>query len=201
MFIVGRKGNSITDADAMRQYRIEWDVGICRFFEAAVESRRYRGVMFRSLSTFFLLFVIAEMATLITMGRYLGLIPTLLIVIGGGIVGGWIARWQAVRAALRARSQLASGVMPTAEMTEGFLILLAAVLFIIPGILTDVLGLALLFPPTRALLRRAAVAQFSRHSALGWFVHRGGRPPHEERRAERDQIIDARVIESRVVEE
>jgi UPF0716 protein FxsA len=157
--------------------------------------------MFRSLSTFFLLFVIAEMATLITMGRYLGLIPTLIIVIGGGIVGGWIARWQVVRTALRARHQLASGVMPTAEMTDGFLILLAAVWFIIPGVLTDVLGLALLFPPTRALLRRAAVAQFSRHSALGWFVHRRGHAPHDERRAGRDQIIDARVIETRVVEE
>src|SRR5262245_19503607 len=100
--------------------------------------------MFRSLSTFLLLFVIAEMATLITMGRYLGLIPTLVIVIGGGIVGGWIARWQVVRTAMRARSQLASGVVPTEEMTDGFLILVAAVLFIIPGILTDILGLALL---------------------------------------------------------
>jgi UPF0716 protein FxsA len=153
--------------------------------------------MFRSLSTFFLLFVIAEMATLITMGRYLGLVPTLIIVIGGGIVGGWIARWQVVRTAVRARNRLATGVMPTAEMTDGFLILVAAVLFIIPGILSDVLGLALLFPPTRAVLRRLAVAQFSRHSPLGWFVHRR----HGAPQARGDQIIDARVIETRVAEE
>jgi UPF0716 protein FxsA len=157
--------------------------------------------MFRSLSTFFLLFVIAEMATLITMGRYLGLIPTLIIVIGGGIVGGWIARWQVVRTAFRARSRLASGVLPRAEMTDGFLILVAAVLFIIPGILSDLLGLALLFPPTRALLRRAAIAQFSRHSVLGWFVHRGHGAPQDGPRAGGDQIIDARVVETRVVEE
>jgi UPF0716 protein FxsA len=148
-----------------------------------------------------LLFVIAEMATLITMGRYLGLIPTLVIVIGGGIVGGWIARWQVVRTAFRARSRLASGVLPTAEMTDGFLILVAAVLFIIPGVLSDVLGLALLFPPTRAILRRVAVAQFSRHSVLGWFVHHGHRTPQEAPRTRGDQIIDARVIETRVGEE
>jgi UPF0716 protein FxsA len=156
--------------------------------------------MLRSLSTFLFLFVVAEMATLITMGRYLGLLPTLVIVLGGGIVGGWIARWQGARAALRARSQLASGVLPTVEMTDGFLILVAAVLFILPGILSDFLGLALLFPPTRSLLRRYAVGQFSRHSVLGRFVHHSG--AHEEAsRARRDQIIEARVIDSRVVEE
>jgi UPF0716 protein FxsA len=155
--------------------------------------------MFRSISTFLLLYVIAEMALLIAMGRHLGLIPTIIIVLGGGIVGGWIARWQAVQSAMRARSRLASGVLPTAEMTDGFLILLAAVLFIIPGVLSDVLGLALLFPPTRTLLKRWAVGQFSRHSALGWFVHRGheGTQPT---RARGDEIIDARVIDARVID-
>ncbi len=155
--------------------------------------------MFRSLSTFLLLFVIAEMALLITMGKYLGLVPTIVVVLGGGMVGAWIARWQGVRTALRARKQLFSGVLPTAEMTDGFLILVAAVLFVLPGVLSDLLGLALLFPPTRALLRRSAIGQFSRKSPLGWFVHARTNGPGE-RSAGRDQIIDARVIETRTVD-
>jgi UPF0716 protein FxsA len=98
------------------------------------------------------------------------------------------------------KKAVVSGVLPTAEMTDGFLILVAAVLFILPGVLSDLLGFGLLFPPTRALLRRAAVAQFNRRSPLGWFVH--ARPEGQEPPAiGGDQIIDARVIETRNVED
>jgi UPF0716 protein FxsA len=156
----------------------------------------------RSLSTFLLLFVVAEMAALILLGRALGVWPTILLVLGGGIVGAWVARWQGLRTAMRARSQMASGVLPTAEMTDGLLIAVAAVLLIIPGVLTDILGLALLLPPTRALLKRAVIGQFTRRSPLGRFTHE--QPYGAEAdgpRSRGDQIIDARVIETRVVED
>jgi UPF0716 protein FxsA len=156
----------------------------------------------RSLSTFLLLFVIAEMAALILLGKTFGVLPTILLVLGGGIVGAWVARWQGLRTAMRARSQMASGVLPTAEMTDGLLIAVAAVLLIIPGVLTDVLGLALLLPPTRALLKRAVIGQFTRSSPLGRFTHE--QPFDADAvgpRSRGDQIIDARVIDSRVVED
>ena len=156
----------------------------------------------RSLSTFLLLFVVAEMAALIMLGRTFGVWPTILLVLGGGIVGAWVARWQGMRTAMRAQNQMASGVLPTAEMTDGLLIAVAAVLLIIPGVLTDVLGLALLLPPTRALLKRAVIGQLTRRSPLGRFTHEqaygaegGGL------RSRGDQIIDARVIDTRVVED
>jgi UPF0716 protein FxsA len=155
--------------------------------------------MLRSLLWFLLLYVIAEMAALILLGRTLGVFPTILLVLGGGIVGVWIARWQGLRTAVRARSQLAHGVLPTAEMTDGLLIAVAAVLLMIPGVIGDILGIALLFPPTRALLRRTVIGNFTRRSPLGRFTHE-----HEHRRsttAGGDQIIDARVIETRVVDE
>jgi UPF0716 protein FxsA len=156
----------------------------------------------RSLSTFLLLFVIAEMAALILLGRTFGVLPTILLVLGGGIVGAWVARWQGLRTAMRARSQMAHGVLPTAEMTDGLLIAVAAVLLIIPGVLTDILGLALLLPPTRALLKRAVIGQFTRRSPLGRFTHEQAYgAPGDGPRSRGDQIIDARVIETRVVEE
>jgi UPF0716 protein FxsA len=155
--------------------------------------------MLRSLSTFFLLFVIAEMAALILLGRTFGVLPTILLVLGGGLVGAWLARWQGLRAAMRARTQMAQGVMPTTEMTDGLLIAVAAVLLIIPGVITDVLGLLLLFPPTRALFRRAVIAQFTRRSPLGRFTHER---EHLRRVSPGgDQIIDARVVKTRVVDE
>jgi UPF0716 protein FxsA len=153
--------------------------------------------MLRFFSLFFLAFVVVEMALLIMLGRTLGVFPTILLVLGGGIVGAWIARWQGLRAAIRAQNQMAQGVLPTKEMTDGLLIAVAAVLLIIPGVLTDVLGLLLLFPPTRALLRRAVVHQFTRRSPFGRFAHTSRRPAP----LVGDEIIDARVIETRVVEE
>jgi UPF0716 protein FxsA len=153
--------------------------------------------MLRRLPLLLLAFVVAEMVLLITLGRWLGVWPTILLVLGGGIAGAWLARWQGLRTALRARDQLANGVLPTTEMTDGFLIALAAVLLILPGVLTDLLGLALLFPPTRALLRRAVIGQFTRRSPLASFTH--GAQHDDTRRG--DRIIDARVIHTRVVDE
>jgi UPF0716 protein FxsA len=153
----------------------------------------------RSLSTYFLIFVVAEMAALILLGKSLGVLPTILLVLGGGIAGAWLARWQGLRTAMQARERMDQGVMPTKEMTDGLLIAVAAVLLIIPGVITDVLGLALLFPPTRSLLRRAVIGKFTRSSPLGRFTHE-----HEHQRHKvggGDEIIDARVIETRVVEE
>jgi UPF0716 protein FxsA len=153
--------------------------------------------MLRSLPLLFLGFVIVEMALLITLGRALGPVPTILLVLGGGILGAWLARWQGLRAAVRVRTQMARGVLPTTEMTDGLLIAVAAVLLIIPGVLTDVLGVLLLFPPTRSLLRRAVVGQFTRRSPLGRYAHTSRRPAPQGG----DQIIDARVIETRVIDE
>jgi len=154
--------------------------------------------MFRRLALFVLLFIAAEMAVLIMLGRSLGVFPTIAIVLGAGMVGAWLARSQGLRSAMRAQQQLAHGVMPTSEMTDGLLIAVAAVLLIIPGFITDVLGLALLFPPTRALLKRTVIGKFSRSSPLGRFTHEH---EHQRRPAGGDQIIDARVIETRVVED
>jgi UPF0716 protein FxsA len=154
--------------------------------------------MLRRLATFVLLFIIAEMAVLIMLGRSMGVLPTIVLVVGAGMVGAWIARWQGLQSAMRARQQMASGVMPTSEMTDGLLIAVAAVLLIIPGFITDVLGLALLFPPTRALLKRAVIGQFTRNSPLGRFTHEH---VHQRRPTGGDQIIDARVIDTRVVDE
>jgi UPF0716 protein FxsA len=154
--------------------------------------------MLQRIGLYLLVYVAAEMAALIMLGRRMGVLPTILLVLGGGVVGAWLARRQAAQAAWRARKRLAQGAVPSSELSDGLMITLAAVLFILPGVLTDILGLALLFPPTRALLRQAVVSHFTRSSALGRLgVGRGG-ASHEPRG---DRIIDARVIEARVVEE
>lgn len=155
--------------------------------------------MLRTFAGYLLIFVVAEMAALILLGRIFGVLPTILLVLGGGVAGAWLARWQGLRSAMRARQQMATGVLPTREMTDGVLIAVAAVLLIIPGVLTDLLGLALLFPPTRSLLRHVVVGQLTRRSPLGRFTHEHDR--HRRPPSGGDRIIDAHVVDTRVVEE
>lgn len=149
------------------------------------------------LGLFLLLFVAAEMAALIWLGRTIGVWPAILVVLGTGVLGAWLARRQAALASWRAGRRMAQGVLPAKEMTDGLIIAVAAVLLIIPGVLTDVLGLALLFPPTRALLRHAVLGRFTRGATLGRMGFGREHPP----RPRGDQIIDARVIDARVVDD
>ena len=103
---------------------------------------------------------------------------------------------------MRVRNQLASGVLPAAEMIDGLLIAVAAVLLIIPGVLTDILGLALLLAADASAAASApSSAQFTRRSPLGRFTHEQADGADATAAARGDQIIDARVIETRVVDE
>jgi UPF0716 protein FxsA len=149
-----------------------------------------------------LIFVVApivELTILIRLGGWLGWLPTLALVFGAGLVGAAIARLEGLRAALRIRQQLAAGVAPAAEMVDGLLIAAAGVLLLLPGFVSDVLGLALLLPPVRKLVRRALLhwvrTRFRVQVIGGHDVRDDATAP-----ARGDQIIDARVIETRIVD-
>jgi UPF0716 protein FxsA len=145
----------------------------------------------------FLLLPIIELTLLFKLGNWIGWIPTLLVVLGAGMVGAAVARFEGWRAAMRVRSQLVHGELPAAEMFDGLLIGAAGVLLVIPGVLSDVLGLLLLLPPTRKLVRRWLM-----HALRTRFQFRtiGGAAGDDRPPLRGDAIIDARVIETRVVD-
>ena len=100
----------------------------------------------------FLLFTlvpVVELALLIRLGGLLGLGPTLLLVLGTGAAGAWLARREGVRAWLAVRDELAGGQLPGEALVHALLILVAGVVLITPGVLTDVAGILLLLPPVR----------------------------------------------------
>ncbi len=94
-----------------------------------------------------------ELAILIRLYQATNLLTTLALVIGAGILGAALARWQGFEVWRRIQSQLAQGKTPTGELLDGLMIMAAGALLIIPGILTDALGFLLLLPPVRGLLR------------------------------------------------
>ena len=103
----------------------------------------------------FLLFTIVpvvELALLIRIGGLLGLGPTLLLVIGTGAAGAWLARREGLRAWLAVRDELQGGGLPGESLVHALLILAAGIVLITPGVLTDIAGILLLIPPVRGRL-------------------------------------------------
>lgn len=104
-----------------------------------------------------LLYVLIELAALIALGSWIGVGPTLLVLLAGSVLGLLLARREGVRAAQALATAVQRGRLAHSEATDGLLVALGGVLLFIPGLVTDVLGLALVFPPTRALARRKLV--------------------------------------------
>ncbi|MFW6052017.1 MAG: FxsA family protein [Myxococcota bacterium] len=103
----------------------------------------------------FLLFTVVpfvELYLLLLIGRVLGALPTLLLVIGTGFVGAWLARSEGLRVVRQWQKALAEGRVPEEGVLGGLLVLVGGVLLITPGVLTDAVGLLLLFPSTRTVL-------------------------------------------------
>jgi len=102
----------------------------------------------------FILVPLAELAVLIAVGDWIGLVPTLILLLVVSVVGAWLAKREGLAAWRRLQVALAQGRMPTVEVADGAMILLAGALLLTPGFLSDVLGILLLLPPTRAIARR-----------------------------------------------
>ncbi len=111
--------------------------------------------MFLRLLLLFTLLPLLELYLLITIGRYLGVGPTILLVLGTGMAGAYLARLEGWRTWWKIQSEWQRGGMPANELIDGVLIMAAGLLLITPGVLTDVFGLSLLFPPTRGALKRS----------------------------------------------
>lgn len=103
-----------------------------------------------------------ELALLIQIGDWIGLGPTLLLVITTGLVGGFLARRQGLRAWLAIQHELRDGRVPAGALVDGLLILIGGILLLTPGVLTDLFGLSLLIPLSRKAIKRSLRRRFER---------------------------------------
>lgn len=83
---------------------------------------------------------------MLKIGQHIGLYPTLGIVIGTGVAGGLLAKWQGLAVLRQVRADLERGVIPAEGLFDGLIVLVAGALLITPGLLTDTLGLILISP-------------------------------------------------------
>ena len=114
--------------------------------------------LFAVVAALFVAVPILEFTILIEIGRRIGTLYTLLLVFGTGIAGAILAKMEGMRIVTKLQENLRAGIMPAEQLFDGMLVLIAGVLLITPGLLSDLTGLLLLFPPTRypfkAFLRR-----------------------------------------------
>lgn len=95
---------------------------------------------------------LVEISLFVVVGGWIGLWPTLAIVIGTAFLGVWLLRQEGERARIDLRASLNAGRNPAALLAGGAFRVVAAFLLILPGFLTDMLGLLLLLPPVQHLI-------------------------------------------------
>lgn len=144
-----------------------------------------------------------ELSLLLDVGHAIGTPATLALILGTGVLGATLARRQGLGVLAKLQHELAGGGAPTATLLEGAAILVAGVLLITPGILTDAFGFLLLVPPTRRLLLAGARRAFERSVKSGRtqvHVHgvfgTGAQPPGDGARPfGMDDVVDAEIVE------
>jgi UPF0716 protein FxsA len=99
------------------------------------------------------LWPVAELFVMFEVANAIGFLYMVLLLIVSWPIGWWIMRSQGRLRWRRLQAAVAQGRRPTREVLDGALVLLGGALLIIPGFISDAVGLLLLLPPTRALMR------------------------------------------------
>jgi UPF0716 protein FxsA len=123
--------------------------------------------MFFRLLLLFTIVPLVELYLLITIGGVIGVVPTIAIVVGTGVLGAWLARQQGLAVLRRIQDEMAAGRLPTDALIDGLLVLVAAGMLLTPGLLTDTAGFLLLVPGSRAMVRRTVAAAMARKTQSG----------------------------------
>ena len=118
-----------------------------------------------------------EIALFIEVGGRIGLWPTIATVILTALIGTALLRRQGMATLQRAQTEMAAQRMPVRELFDGACLLVAGVLLLTPGFLTDAVGFALLIPPLRAVAGAWVVRAMMKHGTVQVRTAGFGTPP------------------------
>jgi UPF0716 protein FxsA len=120
-----------------------------------------------ALVLIFIVLPIAELYVIIQVGEAIGVWWTLAILVADSVLGSLLLRSQGRSAWRRFNETLAAGRPPAREVLDGGLIIFGGAFLITPGFISDVIGLLLILPPTRAVFRQLLVRRYSRKLVSG----------------------------------
>lgn len=158
----------------------------------------------------FVLVPVAELYVIVQVGQWLGVLPTLALLVVDSLLGAYLLRREGVRAWRAFRAALAERRLPAVEVADGALVILGGALLLTPGFLTDAVGLLCILPPTRAVLRRLLTGLVTARlglvgTAAGYAAsqaaarRRRTTRPYSSRDAR--EVVDGEVVDGEVVEE
>lgn len=114
----------------------------------------------------FLVVPLAELYVIIQIGQAFGALNTIGLLILISVVGAWLAKREGISVWRRFQRQIESGTVPGQEIADGVMILFASALLMSPGFLTDILAIALLLPPVRAVIRAVLMKQAAKRAGI-----------------------------------
>lgn len=120
-----------------------------------------------ALLALFIVVPLAELYVILKVGDAIGVVPTIALLAADSVLGWMLLRAQGRAVWRRFNETLAAGGMPHREVMDGVLVIFGGAFLITPGFLTDIVGLVLLVPPTRALVRRLVVRRLGRRVTVG----------------------------------
>ena len=111
------------------------------------------------LALLFVVVPVIELILLIQLGQFVGLMPTLLLVVFTVVAGSALARAEGLRVLFKFQKELASGHLPGQALLDGISVLIGGAFLLTPGVLTDVAGFSLILPPTRRWIQKRVRAR------------------------------------------
>jgi len=112
----------------------------------------------------FIVIPIAELYLIYKVGDSIGILPTLALLAADSVIGSLLLRTQGRTVWRRFQRTMQAGRMPHREVQDGVLVIFGGALLITPGFLTDILGLLLLIPPTRSVIRRIVMKAIAKRA-------------------------------------
>ncbi|HEU0101678.1 MAG TPA: FxsA family protein [Mycobacteriales bacterium] len=138
---------------------------------------------------------IVELYVILQVGQQIGALATVVLLVAVSLLGAALLRREGARAWRAFREATLRGRVPAREVADGFLVLLAGALLLTPGFATDVVGLLLLLPPVRAVLRRWLTSYATRAMIDGLTAGPPGGGPGRPPGRGSERVIDGDVVE------
>jgi UPF0716 protein FxsA len=126
-----------------------------------------------ALVALFILVPLVELYVILKVGDAIGAVWTIALLAADSVLGSLLLRAQGRSVWRRFNSALAEGKMPHREVLDGVLVIFGGAFLITPGFITDVVGLLLLLPPTRGVIRGVLVRRLGRRVSVGVTTRRG----------------------------
>ncbi|WP_420879625.1 FxsA family protein [Rhodococcus sp. (in: high G+C Gram-positive bacteria)] len=144
------------------------------------------------IAALFVLYVVVEVGVLIWVGSAIGVLWTILLLIAGSAVGMVLVKsqWRAVMDGFRRATR--GEASPTGAVADGAMVAAGSVLMFVPGLVTSVLGLLMLLPPTRWALRPVAVLLAGKRANV---TLAGVEFASRRARTQRGTVIDGEVVD------